>query len=372
MLQITSQVRSRRLGRIAFVGFLLAAQLASAQNYLNPAIAPGYPNSYPTGRWQLGVQVQNTNTGVQLTTVIPGSAAANGGLTVGDRILAVGGQQVGYVDGRLIDLGDAINQSIGATGQVTFLTYSARTGQVQSIPMVLTSTGGALRGTAVYQGAGVRLGPQAMLTVVLRDVSYNNWTGVVIAQTTASAYGYNPIPFQLSYNPAQCYAGHQYALEASIVDNGQVVLQTASPAAFNPLSPGAAPALVLAPYAVPLGGGVGVIPGAGLGGAPYDQITQWYVAYLGRQPTPQELAAWQTHLQQGRSLNDIQAYLLGSTEYYDRSRNDPQQYVRGVYRSIYGVDPNAQQFQTWQKNYNQSRGLRSQFVQQLLRERHRQ
>jgi uncharacterized lipoprotein YbaY len=348
---------------------LWAAAPAIAQNEPNFLLRPGMPGGGGFGGgWQLGVSVQNTTTGVLLTQVLPGSAAANNGLVVGDRILAVGGHQVGYIDGRLVDLGDEINQHIGPTGQVTLLVHSARTGQVQAGPFTLTSAGGVLRGTAVYQGAGIRLSRNAVLNVTLRDASHN-WSGVVVAQTTVPRADRSPVQFQLNYNPSQCHVGHQHVLEAEVVDNGQIVLRTAAPAAVNPSNP-AAVAIVLTPFATPLGGGViGSIPPGGRVVIPYDQINQWYSGYLGRQPTQQELRSWESHIQQGRPVTDIQSYLLGSTEYYDRQRNDPNIYVRGAYKSIYGQDPNAQQMQQWQQRYQQSGGVRSQFIQQMLQDR---
>ncbi|MFV0446145.1 MAG: YbaY family lipoprotein [Planctomycetaceae bacterium] len=329
---------------------------------------PGYGQTVG-GRWQLGVQVQNTETGVLLTQVHPGSTAASAGLAIGDRILTVAGHQVGYVDGRLVDLGDEINQHISPNGRVTLLIFSARTGQVQSGPLSLLASGGLIPGTALYRGTGIRLSRGAVLNVVMRDVSYDHWKSVVVAQTSVPGADRAPIGFQLSFNPAQCHAGHQYVIEAEVVDGGRSVLRTAAPVAVSPLNPTAPVALVLAPFATTLPGVVGTIPPGTRVVVPYDQINGWYSSYLGRQPTAQELQTWQSHLQQGRPVTDIQSYLLGSSEYYDRHRNDPQRYVRSAYESVYGNEPNAQQLQQWQQRYQQSGGIRSRFVQELQRAR---
>ncbi|MCA9053560.1 MAG: YbaY family lipoprotein [Planctomycetaceae bacterium] len=373
---------ARKTTAFAAMGFALIAGLSTAvapltgqdlNSRLGLAIAPGI--GWGQGQqWQLGVQVQNTTTGVVLTQVLPGSPAANGGLRVGDRILAVGGHQVGYVDGRLVDLGDEINQHIGPNGQITLLVFNAQQGQVQSGPLTLTSTGGNLQGTAVVQGGSVRLSRQAMMTVQMRDTSHNHWTGVVVAQTSVRAWR-SPISFQLAYNPTQVYPGHRYAIDAEITDQGRVVYRTNTPAVFVPGAGNNAITLVLTPAAIQVPGvgvpgtgipGVGVLPGGGGVYFPYDQVNGWYQSYLGRQPTAQELQSWQQHVQQGRPVNDIQAYLLGSSEYYDRQRNDPNQYLRGVYQSLRGREPTPQQLQDWRQQYDRTGGVRSRFVQQQL------
>src|SRR5262245_48925094 len=77
------------------------------------------PSWQQGNRWRLGVDIQNTTTGVLITQVLPGGAAANGGIAPGDRVLAVAGHQVGYVDGSLVDIGDEVNQHVTPDGKIT-------------------------------------------------------------------------------------------------------------------------------------------------------------------------------------------------------------------------------------------------------------
>ena len=203
-----------------------AAPSAASGQSLNPrlglagGVQPGYGwQNKP--QWQLGVQVQNTTTGVVLTQVLPGGAAANGGLRVGDRILAAGGHQVGYVDGRLVDLGDEINQHINPRGQVTLLVFNTQLGQVQSGPLTLQSSGGVIQGTAVGSGGprpSVAAGGAERADAGHQPQSLDR--GVVVAQTSVHC-GRSPVSFQLAYNPAQVFQGHSYAIEAEVVDQGR-------------------------------------------------------------------------------------------------------------------------------------------------------
>lgn len=309
----------------------------------------GNPN-WQGNRWQLGVSVQNTNTGVVLTQVSPNGAAANGGLTIGDRILAVGGHQVGYVDGKLVDLGDEINLHISPNGQVNLLILTAR-GVLQEGALTLISSGSAIEGAAYFPG-GEPLSSQAVMNVRMLDTTYNHWNGVEVYRWSVQRVDRSPFGFRLTFGVDQIARGHNYVLEAEIVDRGRVLYRTTQATAVDPGK--GRVALSLTP--------VSLVSRPVL----YDQVNNWYQSYLGRQPTEQELHSWQSHINRGQPVSDVQSYLLGSTEYYSRYRDDNDQYLIGVYRSLYGVDPNPQTLATMRQQYDQSNGIRSQFVQQMM------
>ena len=73
---------------------------------------------FPSPRWQLGVSAYNTPTGVVITRVTPYGPAARVGLEPGDRIVAVEGYQVGYVNDALYPLGEELQLRAGPQGQV--------------------------------------------------------------------------------------------------------------------------------------------------------------------------------------------------------------------------------------------------------------
>ena len=78
-----------------------------------PQFRPPHPRS-----WRLGVFAHNTDTGVVVTRVVAGSAAARVGLEQGDRIVAVTGFQVGWVQDRLYPLGSELERHAGRRGEV--------------------------------------------------------------------------------------------------------------------------------------------------------------------------------------------------------------------------------------------------------------
>lgn len=77
-------------------------------------------------QWKLGVYAANTDTGVRITRVLPGSAAFRAGLERNDKIVAVDGYQIGYVNGRLYPLGEELQRRAGRSGRVTLLVQNWR------------------------------------------------------------------------------------------------------------------------------------------------------------------------------------------------------------------------------------------------------
>jgi S1-C subfamily serine protease len=80
----------------------------------------------PRGDWKLGVWAYSSERGVVITRVARGSAAEREGLEPGDRIVNVGGYQVGYVGDWLYPLGYELQRQAGRRGQVLLLVQNVR------------------------------------------------------------------------------------------------------------------------------------------------------------------------------------------------------------------------------------------------------
>jgi hypothetical protein len=80
----------------------------------------------PASDWKLGVYAYNTETGVVIARVLRDSAAARAGLEAGDRIVNVGGYQVGYVGDMLFPLGYELQRQAGPRGVVLLLVQNVR------------------------------------------------------------------------------------------------------------------------------------------------------------------------------------------------------------------------------------------------------
>jgi putative lipoprotein len=330
----------------------MATQPAAAQ----PAYVP--PGARPYDSYKLGVNARNTDTGLQLTQVLPNSLAQRFGLEAGDVIVTVAGFQVGYVGGRLVDMTDELARRVDAQGRVTLLVRNHRNGQLVNIPLQFDP---ALQATRVITG---RIGtqnhapvsPSAILSVRLLDITRPEWTDVVIAEQLISDPQRFPVGYRLEVSPRRIKAGHRYALVARLTDRGHVALQTPSPVRTLLAEGGSRVDLVLQPS-------VALPPSQP---SPYDQITQLFLTLLGRQPTPRELSTWQQHLDRGGSVTDVRVSILSSSEFYDRFGNDPQQYLAGVYSAVYGTPPTPQQKQQMGQKLLTQGGVRHRFVEDLL------
>jgi len=80
--------------------------------------------------WQLGAYLVNTANGVLIQQVVPGGIAANSGLKAGDVVVSVAGYQVGYVNGRAVDLVYEISRRVDAYGRVRLVVFDAFTRQL--------------------------------------------------------------------------------------------------------------------------------------------------------------------------------------------------------------------------------------------------
>lgn len=317
-------------------------------------------NSQPNS-WRMGVAIENLETGVLLTDVERGLPADRAGLKRGDVIINVGGYQCGYVGGALFDLGDEINRRVDQQGRINVLAFDNQNRQLHSLPITLQQqTAAGVRGTILCRER-ITLTRQATLTVRLRDVTYASWQNVEVGKHVIPNPPQPPIPFSIQFDPASIYPDHKYAVDAWLVDRGEIVLQSSAPTPVNPLAGASAlqVTLVRTSPSVP--------PSNAYAVGQLEQIDGWYRQYLGRPASSQELAAWQAHLQAGRSPQDVQAFILGSSEYYDRMGNNRDRYLAELYQTVYGRAPTAYDIQQFASQYQQYDGARSQFVRETLR-----
>ncbi|QEG41478.1 PDZ domain-containing protein [Roseimaritima ulvae] len=92
-------------------------------------------------RWKLGVHAYNTDTGVVVTRVVPGSPASRAGIERGDRVVAVSGFQVGWIDDRLYPLGAELQRQAGRRGEVTLLMQNVRNRRLLNLDVKLQGRG---------------------------------------------------------------------------------------------------------------------------------------------------------------------------------------------------------------------------------------
>ncbi len=362
---------SRRLGIrehwvVCVLTFMVSTSMA--QGYFpnvnsptgNPQ--PNYlpPGSLPPEAYRLGIGAQNTDTGLQITDVTANSVARRAGLEAGDRIITVAGQQVGYLGGKLIDLTNELARNVDAQGRVTLLVHDQRTRQLVNVPVQFSTTmptNQAVSGRIGTQSP-YRAPPTSSLSVRLLDVTYPQWTDIVVAEQTIPSPQQFPTGYRLQVPPRNVKPDHRYAVNAQLIDRGYVTLKTPVPVPVVLSEQGTRIDLVLQSTGSQLPGQV----------TPYEQITKVFLDLLGRPPTNRELATWQQHLDRGGSIADVRVAILSSSEFYDRYYNDPQQYLAGVYSTLFGVPPTPQQRQELTQRLLQEGGIRHRVVEELVAE----
>lgn len=116
------------------------------------------PPSWPTPerhRWRLGVHAYNTDSGVVITQVLPNTAAQRFGIEPGDRIVAIGGYQVGWVQDQLFPLGAELQRHADQRGRVNLLVQNVRTRGLLNLPVQLDGYGNRPRNPVRSREGGV-------------------------------------------------------------------------------------------------------------------------------------------------------------------------------------------------------------------------
>ena len=127
-------------------GYGYAPQSLPPGGAVTPNLNPGTqdPGLVPGGYYDpdrspvlLGVSGRDTTEGVLITGVLPGTPAQAAGLEAGDRVLTVGGYQVGVVvtpaGPRVYPLGRELARRLGPTGEVTLLVQDGRSGRITNV-----------------------------------------------------------------------------------------------------------------------------------------------------------------------------------------------------------------------------------------------
>ena len=148
----------------------------------------------------------------------PTGLAQRSGLEAGDTIVNVSGYQIGYVNGRLIDLTDELARRIRYAGP------SDCPGAQQSQPYT------GQRAAAVFHDRTSRrsghrpsnaqfsqaISPSAILLVRLLDVTRPEWSDVTVAEQTIPNIKQFPIGYRLDLPPQNIRPDHRYALDAQV------------------------------------------------------------------------------------------------------------------------------------------------------------
>jgi len=322
----------------------------------------------PTQDWKLGVKTENMDVGVLVQQVAPNSAAARANLEVNDVIVAVGGQQVGMVDGRPIDVGMELKRRADSAGNVSLLVQDGRTGRLASIRVRLDGNQSALHGQVIIRDVS-QLPADARVTVGIENLSRQFYV-VRNGETTVYANGRSTVPFEIAYDAAYIDPNDAYQLRARVTSGGRVLEDTLQPVRVfgnNPSDNVQIAVAAIQPSSVAGTGSPVTSVGYGSNDALIAQYRQIYRKYLGRDPNDIELAGLLLSPTATSDIASLPITLMASQQYYDAVGNNNTMWITNVFEKIIGRPPSLQERDQWLKYFSDLRGSRVEVLRQLYR-----
>lgn len=306
------------------------------------------PEGYSWQGWQLGAIVQNTPSGVLVQQVMPGSVAQRSGLKEGDIIVSVGGAQVGYSNGRVVDLIYEINRRVNANGQVRLTVLESTSRQLRTYTLNLAqrpTSGFSVSGRLYIDNAVLGYGNNTIKVELLNVTRpYLTASG---GSTYVQAYGMGPFPFSLTSNSTYFNGSDRFRIVATLYDVNRQV------AAYATLDIGA-PALgstvnydLRLQSSSPTGS---PIFNNSYGYFYPDQniVYQIFRQYLSRDPSASEAQAWQQQLANGSTTQaELRADVIASPAFYDRVGNNPDQFIKLMIESTTKQQAPLDRVQYW-------------------------
>ncbi len=95
------------------------------------------------------------------------------------------------------------------------------------------------------------------------------------------------------------------------------------------------------------------------------QVKKWYLQFLGREATQQEVISREAELRQGRVIETIMSELLAGREYYQRNGNDEVKFIGALFRDVLKRQPVHPEGANWLSRLKELRGDRTRFVDQF-------
>lgn len=209
---------------------------------------------FQTPRWRLGVEVNNTQTGVVITGVYPGTAAQRQGIEVGDVLVAINGYQVGYVGETLYDISDEFTLRADRFGRVVLLLQNHRDGRLVNMTVGLNPRDGGMipipqrpiprpEVTATIAGSVsyreiLRLPATARLRVELVEFDRTGREQRIISEYNTRTLGkQKPLFYDLTFRTDRLDPSKVYVVRAFLDVERGLTLYTPTPAQISITSP---------------------------------------------------------------------------------------------------------------------------------------
>jgi uncharacterized lipoprotein YbaY len=294
-----------------------------------------------------------------------GSAADSAGIEVGDVIITVGGFQVGYVGGRLFDVGEEFRRRVDSQGRVELLVRDVRRNELRVLNVGLRSASVRISGE-IRLSDNRNLPPNAILQLQL--VSRNRPNSDILGGSSTQLIGnQRPIRFEMNVDTSYLRPGEQYELRAAISSGRETLYLLRPGAAVDPLSNADS---FLRLTMQPAGGN---IPdqdfGPGIPPNSQAKIVRFYESFLERTPQQWEVSAWVKHFNKGLPADDLPRSLLVSDEFYDKAGGSSAAFINRMFLVVTGKQPSLAERNRWQQRFQQLGGRdRTAIVREFWRE----
>ena len=338
-----------------------------------PHVAPAYPLPDGNGvntkqpRWRLGVYSKDSDTGVRIVQVVPGSPAAKAGIEVDDQIIAINGFQVGYVGGELYDTTTEFERSANKEGWVNILVLDHRSARLSNIPVQLDSRLARVSGNVTYRDRNGALPQGSYAVVELKEIIRPGAPQVPLTKQVVQSIRQFPVNFDLEYDPSLIDRQRSYIVTAAVYApdrrGDRVVFNTRQPLQVLADNRPQPQVLVAVEQVADLSD-----PNFSDRNDRDDQLAQLYRDYLQRDPGRNTLTRYRSMLDQGSSLNDVRADLLGQPNFFNQCDSDQATYVSKMFELILNRRPSERELQDWLQKYDDCKGFRPEFAKRFLAE----
>ncbi|MBX3436696.1 MAG: YbaY family lipoprotein [Planctomycetaceae bacterium] len=332
------------------------------QMRLNPQLNLSPNPSIPAAeapRWRLGVYSMDTGTGVQVVRVTPGSPAHAAGIEPDDMIITVAGYQVGLIENNRREMGQAFNDYASPEGHVNLLVQDRRTRNLTNVYVRLESRMERIEGTVTFR-EDVRLPRNAEIKIELYETIRQGVTYPIVSKTVTN-WQRQPIPFVLDYDPSLVDPRREYSIQATIVADNRTYYQTRN--AYRVITAGYPRVVDLSLYSTSnsLQGGL-----ASNRDEQLEQIMAWYREYLNRDIRASERQVYSSSIDRGQSMDEIRAQVLGLPEFYVRSGEGDEAYIRRLYEVVLNRQPTQQEVTAWLRQLQAQNGIRVNLAREFL------
>lgn len=323
---------------------------AADVQYVQPGLNPSAPQDVPRNkRWRLGIQSKDTDHGVRIMRVLNGSPAFQANLEPQDVIVAVGGYQVGIVDGQSFDVGTEFDLRCDENGATSLLVQNHRDRSLMTIPVQLEPRFSNINGEIVWRSER-KLPRESYAIVELREIVRAGARPITIGEKyvhglrDAQATKTGRVPFEIEFDPSAIDPRRQYVVYSTITDGQHTLYHTET---AYPVITGQNPRRVTVNLAQSWAWDGQQNDGYGGSSGEWEQFARLFQKYMGRSLRPEEVATYRNDFERGVHVDEALVDVVGGTEFYQRCNADDRNFIARAFMLRTGRQPTQQEMQYW-------------------------